>query len=169
MDMANFDAEARYAQLGERVDNQGSRITHLEATVTRGFSEVAEQIRTLGNDFRSTNKTPWPVIWSAIGVCFAVFFSLGGALFWPIRNGLEENREEIRQVARSSVSVAAFQAFEKNYELNRSLFRTDYKGDLSELRTSIRDIQGTSVTRQEFDRLQAYIDFQLRQLQSKAP
>ena len=153
-----FDAEARYAQLGERVDNQGSRITHLEATVTRGFSEVGEQIRQVGNDFRNNSRTPWPVIWSAIGVCFAVFFSLGGALFWPIRAGLEENRSEIRRVANESLSVAAFDAFAKNYELNRQLFREAYKADIQDLREAISRVQENSVSRRELEALLRSLD-----------
>jgi len=157
-----FDAEARYAQLGERVDNQGSRITHLEATVTRGFSDVAQQIAALGTDLRNTSKTPWPIIWSAIGVCFTVFFSLAGAFFWPVRTGMDENRLEIRRVANESLSVAAFESFMKSYELNRQLFRTDYKADLQDTREQIARVRDDMVSRRELEALLRSLDSQIQ-------
>ena len=39
----SFDPDAKYAQLGERVDNQVSRITNLETVVSRGFDAVASR------------------------------------------------------------------------------------------------------------------------------
>lgn len=167
-DLANhsFDAEAVTARLTERVENQGARINALAVDMARGFSEVNKHLNDLSRDFQSGNKTQWPVIWSAMGVCFMILFGIGGALYWPVREGVTEMKLDLREltkaaalqiaeVQKSSLSQTAFQDFRATYENNRIVARTEYidkfsavnarldqaatKGEIEDLMILIRD------------------------------
>ncbi|WP_275790584.1 hypothetical protein [Pararhizobium gei] len=167
--MANgtFDPEAKYAQLGERVDNQGSRISNLETVVSRGFAEVGSQIRGLSDEFRGGQKTQWPVIWSALGVCFAVFLGIGGALYYPVRETMAETKADIRLITERALSVAAFQDFKSTYENNRVVSRNEYIDKFGAVNIAIGKINEQMVPRAELERAWTSEDQQRAQMQKQ--
>lgn len=127
--MANgngFDPLAQYARLSERVENQGKDIIDLRSNMNSGFQGVHASLNALSNEFRNNTKTPWPVIWSAIGVCFAVLVGIGGALYYPVRETMAETKADLRLLGDRSVSVNSFQDFRNTYESNRQISRNEY-------------------------------------------
>lgn len=102
MEGSAFDPEARVARIAERVDNQGARITHLETVVSKGFSDLQQtfgkQLSDLSAEMRTRDRTPWGVIWPALGVMFAILFGVGGALYYPVRETMGELKAEIRRL-----------------------------------------------------------------------
>lgn len=83
-----FDPIAQYARLSERVENQGKDIIDLRSNMNTGFSNVQAALTSLTNELRGSTKTQWPVIWSAIGVCFVVITAIGGLAYAPITSGM---------------------------------------------------------------------------------
>jgi hypothetical protein len=166
-DMANghFDPEAKYAQLGERVENQGARIGQLETVVSRGFADVGAQIRGLSDEYRGGQKTQWQVIWPALGVCFAVFFGVGGALYYPVRESMAETKNDIRSMAEKSLSVAAFQDFRSTYENNRVVSRNEYIDKFNNMNARMDTILKDQVPRAELERAWSAQDQQRDNLQ----
>ena len=123
----SFDAEARIARIAERVDNQGIRITHLEAVVQKGFSDIqtqfGRQFADLSNELRAKDRTPWGVIWSAMGVCFAVLVGIGGALYYPVREAMVELRVELKEQRREFVLQTNKVQEDRVIDLQRQLDR----------------------------------------------
>lgn len=124
MDASAFDPEARVARIAERVDNQGNRITHLETVVSKGFSDMqatfGKQLSDLSAEIRTRDRTPWNVIWPAMGVMFAILFGIGGALYYPVRETMTELKEEIRRVeglsTRTTETLLVKELFEVKIE-----------------------------------------------------
>ncbi len=159
---SQYDPEARVARLAERVDNQGVRINHLEAVVTKGFSDMNAQFSTQMSAFttemRNRDRTPWGVIFTAIGVMFAVLFGIGGALYYPVRETMAETKMDMRALARDSMSVAAFQDFKATYENNRIVSRTEYIDKFSQINAAMKTILEDQVPRKELERQWAMQD-----------
>lgn len=103
---STYELDARYARLGERVDNLSSRQTNLEAEMRRGFTEVSAQLASLGKDFQNSAKTPWPVIVSAIGVSFAIIAGLGAQALGPLNAGQARTEAALAQLASTTVPRA---------------------------------------------------------------
>lgn len=107
--MANgmaFDPEARYAALDERVTNIGTRVTALDTRVTEGFQAMSAQFGALASEIRTGQKTPWGVIWSAIGVFITFVVVIGGLAYWPIRESttrLEDAQIKLTETVRLTV------------------------------------------------------------------
>jgi hypothetical protein len=85
-----FDPEAKYAQLGERVDNQGRRINDLESKMDRGFTLIGSQITSLADDMRKSGRTEWPVITGFAAVTITILGGLGFLALQPIKDNLAE-------------------------------------------------------------------------------
>lgn len=157
-----YDPEARVARLAERVDNQGARITNLEVAVNKGFSDMSssfgKQLNDMSTEMRNRDRTPWGVIFTAIGVMFAVLFGIGGALYYPVRETMSETKMDIRQVKADALSVAAFQDFRSTYENNRIVSRNDYIDRFNQVEESIKTIVGDQVPRKELERQWAMQD-----------
>ena len=83
-----FDPIAQYARLSERVENQGKDIIDLRSNMNTGFQNLQAALASLTNELRGSTKTQWPVIWSAIGVCFVVITAIGGLAYAPITTGM---------------------------------------------------------------------------------
>lgn len=83
-----FDPVASWAKLSERVENQGKDIVDLRSNMNSGFQSINSNLAALSNELRATGKTPWPVIWSAIGVSFAIIVAIGGLAYAPISTGM---------------------------------------------------------------------------------
>lgn len=148
-----YDPEARVARLAERVDNQGVRINHLEAVVTKGFSDmnsqVSAQFNALTTEMRTRDRTPWSVIWPAMGVMFAILFGIGGALYYPVRETMSETKMDIRQLKVDTLSVAAFQDFRASYEANRTNSRNEYIDKFSQLTGRLEKLDDRTAKKDE--------------------
>lgn len=157
-----FDPEARVARLAERVDGQGARITNLEVAVNKGFSDMnasfGKQFSDMSMEMRNRDRTPWGVIFTAIGVKFAVLFGIGGALYYPVKETMSETKMDIRQVKADAMSVAAFQDFKATYENNRIVSRNEYIDKFGQINTAIRDLNEDMVPRKELERQWAMQD-----------
>lgn len=166
-----FDPEARVARIAERVDNQGLRITHLETVVAKGFSDIqtnfGKQFNDLSAELRAKDRTPWNVIWPAMGVMFAILFGIGGAMYYPIRENMFETKMQIRELARDSVSVAAFQDFRATYDNNRVVSRNEYIDKFNQMATAIKDIRDEQVPRKELERTWQLHDQSIAFMQSQ--
>lgn len=138
------DTESKYAQLGERVSNLSIRQHDLEAEMRRGFGELSQAVNVLSNELRGTSRTQWPVIWSAVGVCFAVITAIGSLAFIPVRGDISRIdgnivalTNAIKEVDDKSVSQSQFTEFKNTYENNRVLTRTDYNDRFKSIEASI--------------------------------
>jgi len=164
-----FDPEARVARLAERVDNQGLRITHLETVVTKGFSDMQQtfgkQFNDMSAELRSKDRTPWGVIWSAMGVCAVIIFGIGGALYYPVREAMTESKAEIRALQVNALSVAAFQDFRAAYENNRIVTRAEYLDRFNQVGISVKEVRDQQVPRKELERTWQLYDQQVINLQ----
>lgn len=157
--MANgFDPEAKYAQLGERVDNQSRQIGELDTRMKQGFSEVASQIRSLADDIRGGSKTQWPII---IGFCSVTITVLGGLGFMalqPIKDNIATIREDERlsraETKDSLASVVAAMVTQKEMEWRTARGQEDRQ----RTEAAIKDIRDSLVPRAEHERVWANYD-----------
>lgn len=151
-----FDPEARVARIAERVDNQGLRITHLETVVAKGFSDIqtnfGKQFNDLSAELRAKDRTPWNVIWPAMGVMFAILFGIGGALYYPVRETMAEIKADIRSIKSDALSVAAFQDFKATYENNRLVSRNENIDKFNQMALSIKEVRDDQVPRKELEK-----------------
>lgn len=91
-----FDPIANYARLSERVEGQGRDIVDLRSNMNTGFQNIQGAILSLTNELRGSTKTQWPVIWSAIGVSFAILVAVGSQAISPIRDSVDEQKVEMK-------------------------------------------------------------------------
>lgn len=153
--MANdkFDPIASHARLWERVENQSKDIIDLRSNMNTGFNNVQAGLASLTSELRGSQKTQWPVIWSAIGVCFAVLGGLGAAIYLPQREDIIEVKSNVRENAGQALSVAAFQDFKATYENNRIVSRNENIDKFGQINERIKTMDAVIVPRQEQERV----------------
>ncbi|MEI4482249.1 MULTISPECIES: hypothetical protein [unclassified Phyllobacterium] len=189
-----FDPMAQYARLSERVENQGKDIVDLRSNMNTGFqsvnasigtisNELRASIGTLSNELRANSETPWPVIWTAAGVCFVILSAIMTFVYGTLNK--EQSRldsaiiksTEITQMAitklsdavqtsvsditKNSVPLAAFQDFRSSYENNRIVSRQENIDKFGSMRTDIDKIKDDQVPRKEHERVWQSYDAQL--------
>ncbi len=162
---SGFDPMAQYARLSERVENQGKDIVDLRSNMNTGFQTVNASIATLSNELRGNSKTQWPVIWSAIGVCFTVLGGIGWMAYAPVREAQAQLKVEIRDVsadASSAISTLANQIVTQK-ELEWRTARA--AEDRQRTENSIKDIRADQVPRAEHQRVWMGYDNQIANLQ----
>lgn len=106
-DMANgagFDPLSSWARLSERVENQGKDIVDLRSNMNSGFQGVNTAINALSNELRSNSRTPWPVIWSAIGVSFAILGYVGSQALSPIKEAVSITQSDLRLISERMIT-----------------------------------------------------------------
>jgi len=97
-----FDPMASWARLSERVENQGKDIIDLRSNMNTGFQGVNANLAALSNELRSSGKTQWPVIWSAIGVGVVILSGLGFMALQPIKDNTARLEEAVIRISESS-------------------------------------------------------------------
>lgn len=163
----NFDPLASYARLSERVENQGKDLIDIRSNMNTGFQTVNSAIGTLSNELRSNSKTQWPVIWAAAGVCFTIL-ATGGAFFYnSLSKGQDRIDGAITEIAKNSVSIAAFQDFRATYDNNRVVSRNDYLDKFNNFSTLLETIRKDQVPRAEHERVWQSEDQQRAQMQKQ--
>lgn len=135
-DMTNghFDPQARYAALDERVTNLRTSFVNLEGEMRSGFAGLNSHLTSLSNELRSSEKTPWPVIWAAAGVAFSVLMGIGGALYLPVSNNLSEIKADMKDlrsgtVPREELEARAARGAEDRARMERAI--ADIRADLT--------------------------------------
>lgn len=163
-----MDGDSRYAQLGERVSNLSTRQHDLETEMRRGFGELSQAVNLLSNELRGSSRTQWPVIWSAVGVCFVVIAAIGGLAYSPvlgsinrIDSGQAAIMEALTDLKDKTVTLSTFSEFKNTYENNRIISRQDYTDRFNSIQTELKD----TVPRAEHQRVwtsydQRFIDQQ---------
>lgn len=155
--MANngqFDPVASWAKLSERVENQGKDIVDLRSNMNSGFQSINANLATLSNELRAGGKTQWPVIWSAIGVSFAIIVAIGGLAYAPVTSGMARVESSI-----GSLSERMITRQEMDWRQARS------QEDRLRAEASITDLRSHQVPRGELDRVFESYDSQLRDKQ----
>jgi len=104
-------------------------------------------------------RTAWlvkdavPVIWSAIGVSFAIIIAVGSQSLSPLKEAVSEAKDDIRVNAASALSVAAFTDFKNTYENNRIVSRNESIDKFGQTTGRIDKIEERLVPRAELDRV----------------
>lgn len=140
--MANngqFDPVASWAKLSERVENQGKDIVDLRSNMNSGFQSINANLTALSNELRAGGKTQWPVIWSAIGVSFAIIVAIGGLAYAPITAATGRLESALaamseRMITREELEWRSARAAE----------------DRGRQETAISDLRANTVTRPEW-------------------
>ncbi len=147
------DVNARVGILSQRTANLETGFLEMRKEFSSQISTVNASIGALANELRGNSRVQWPVIWSAIGVCFAVMMGIGGALYLPVRESINEAKADIRSTSASALSVAAFQDFRAQYENNRVVSRTENIDKFGQVNTALGKLNDQMVPRAELERV----------------
>lgn len=107
-----FDAETKFAAMDERVSNLGRQVITLEHSTREGFAAIGARMETqsrettaalsaIQREITSGSKTPWPVIWSAMGVCVGILGLIGALVYTPIRDDATELKAAIIDIRKA--------------------------------------------------------------------
>ncbi|MBD8651463.1 hypothetical protein IFT66_10275 [Rhizobium sp. CFBP 13726] len=158
MPNGGFDPEAKYAQLGERVDNQSRQIAQVDSRMTQGFSEIASQIRGLVDDIRGGSKTQWPVLISLCAVSVSILGGLGYLALQPIKDNITQIREDAKGQA-SGTSSALSTIVDKMVTQKEMEWRTARSAeDRARMEGSLKEVRDAQVPREELTRIWANYD-----------
>ena len=135
---SQFDGAAHWARLAERVDNQGRDIVDLRSNMNTGFRNMESALNAISSDLRNGSKTQWPVIWSAIGVSFAIILAVGSQSLLPLRDAVSDLKADNEKfITRSEIDWRAERVTQ----------------DILRIAGEIEDVRKNSVMRAEFDDL----------------
>ena len=96
----SLDAESKYAALDDRVLGVVRHVRGLEHTMRENFGALAVRLDRLSTEMSAGQKTQWPVVWAAMGVCVSILGLIGGILYYPIRSELAETKATIVEVRK---------------------------------------------------------------------
>lgn len=134
-----FDAQQQWGRLSERVENQGRDIVDLRSNMNTGFRNMESAINALSSELRGSSKTQWPVIWSAIGVSFAILIAVGSQSIAPLRSDITDLKAS---------NAAAAEKMVTREELDWRASRGTEDRERNNL--AIADLREASVTRNEW-------------------
>lgn len=134
-----FDPVASYARLSERVEGQGRDIADLRSNMNTGFRNVEGSLKHLADTVAGGTKTQWPVIWSAIGVSFAIIVAIGGLAYAPVNRAIDRVETTVGTLSDKIVTRQEMDWRQARSQEDRS--RTD---------TAIVELRNSSVTRNEW-------------------
>lgn len=154
---SEFDVEARYASLDERVRNQGAQIAGLEQEMRRSFSALSTGLDAINAKLADTSKPQW----QALGVMLTAIVVVGTLAYWPIREAQSRIEATVADQARlinerfgSVVTLQQFAEFRSTYENNRALTRVDMNARFEKLERGLE----TVVPREEHERVWIGLD-----------
>jgi hypothetical protein len=134
-----FDPLPQWARLSERVENQGKDIVDLRSNMNSGFQSLNANVNALSNEIRNNSRTPWPVIWTAIGVCFAILAGVTTFFYGTLAKGQDRLDVAITRIAEGTVTQ------------QEMLWRTTRgQEDRSRIEAALVDIRSSAVTRNEW-------------------
>lgn len=146
----SFDPMASWARLSERVENQGKDIVDLRSNMNSGFQGVNTNIASLSNELRSSGKTQWPVIWSAIGVGIVILSGLGFMALQPIKDNTARLEEAVIRVSDSA--QLSIKGVTDNMVTQKEMEWRTQRGAEDRKRSddALTDLRSMSVTRNEW-------------------
>lgn len=153
-----FDPLASYARLSERVENQGRDIVDLRSNMNTGFRNIEGAVNALATELRGSSKTQWPVIWSAVGVSFAILVAVGSQSLSP----LKENLAKVES-AQAGLPMAYVSRTEMDWRTQRS------QEDRARMDGNIMDIRANLVPRTEFEAFKVDMQRQIDRIEHKTP
>jgi hypothetical protein len=163
----SFDPMASWARLSERVENQGKDIIDLRSNMNSGFQGVNTNIASLSNELRSSGKTQWPVIWSAIGVGIVILSGLGFMALQPIKDNNSRLDAAIVRLAETT-QLALTKITESMVTQQEMEWRTARGAeDRKRADDAIADLRLSQVPRQELERVWQSDDQQKASLQKQ--
>lgn len=156
-----FDPVASWAKLSERVENQGKDIVDLRSNMNSGFQSINSNLAALSNELRATGKTPWPVIWSALGVSVAIIVAIGGLAYAPITAGMGRVETSIDNLGGRLDTLAerTITRQEMDWRQARS------QEDRLRMESSIVDLRSNQIPRAEHERVWQNYDQQMQDKQ----
>jgi hypothetical protein len=142
----NFDPQARYAALDERVTNLRTSFVNLEGEMRSGFTSINSNIASLSNELRGNSRTQWPVIWSAIGVSFAVLAAVGALAYRPVLSNQDRLEAAlVRQMdTMTELGKATVSRQEMDWRSSRGI------EDRNRTDAAIGDLRDNTITRLEY-------------------
>ncbi|MDM9643894.1 hypothetical protein [Rhizobium sp. S163] len=154
----HFDPETKYVQLGERVENQATRIADLDLRMRQGFTDIGSQIRGLSDDVRGGSKTQWPLIIGFSSITVSVLAGLGFLALQPIKDNISQIREDAKaQIASTALAIST--VVDKMVTQKEMEWRTARGAeDRSRMEGSVKEVRDAQVPREELDRVWASYD-----------
>lgn len=147
---AIFDAQARYAALDERVTNLRTSMVNLEGEMRSGFTTLNSHLSSISTEMRAGQKTAWPVIWSAIGVSFAILVAVGSQALSPVRETVSDVKEQIgKMITREELDARSARSAE----------------DRARIEAALIDLRTTMVTRNEWMERNGSRDHQIESIE----
>lgn len=137
-----FDAMAQYARLSERVENQGKDIVDMRSNMNSGFQAVNSSITALASELRGNSRTPWAIIWSAIGVSFGIIAMLGSQQLSPIKDDIADLKSGMMSFSERMVTQAEMQ-----WRTQRGV------EDRQRVETAVANLRDEQVPRKEMERV----------------
>lgn len=151
-----FDPLSSYARLSERVENQGKDILDMRSNMNSGFQAVNASISALASELRGNSRTPWAIIWTAIGVSFAIMAALGSQQLSPIKEDINDLNTSMRTIVDKMVTQQEMQWRTQRGQEDRQ--RTD---------GAIAILKDEQVPRKELERVWAATDRQIADLRDE--
>ncbi|MBB3965968.1 hypothetical protein [Rhizobium metallidurans] len=154
----HFDPETKYVQLGERVENQATRIADLDMRMRQSFTDIASQIRGLSDDVRGGAKTQWPIIIGFCTVSITILGGLGYLALQPIKDNIAQIRDDAK-VQGSSTATALATVVDKMVTNKELEWRTGRSAeDRARTDANVKELRDAQVPRAELDRVFAAYD-----------
>lgn len=143
---SGFDPAASWGRLSERVEHQGRDLIDLRSNMNTGFQNLQHTLSGLANEFRGSSRTQWPIIWSAIGVCFTMFAAVGTLAYWPVLDNQDRLEAALMRLS-DTVGVVSEKSLSRD-EANWRGART--AEDRARTEAALTDLRNSTVTRLEW-------------------
>lgn len=137
----NFDPQARYAALDERVTNLRTSFVNLEGEMRSGFATINSHLSSVSNELRASTKTQWPVIWMAAAVVVAILGGVGTILYTPVKSDVAKLQDN--SITRSEWDDNMARGAENRQRLENALMKLAEnaigRNELTQMVTEYRD------------------------------
>lgn len=142
----------------KRSFNTPAHIAALETRVSgleRGVQSVAESVQALSVKFDQRSTTPWPVIWSAAGVCLAFLTTVGALAYSPVMSNVARLDLQIEALKGSYLSRAESDARLQSEIGRREAALATIRENNTRQDIEIARLRDNQVTRSEHERIWA--------------
>lgn len=161
----HWDPQARYLQLDERVTNLRGSVTHLEQKVDSGFTALGNQLAAMSAEFRTGQKTQWPVIISLLSLIVVALLGFGGAIgllsLNPVKERVMEASADVKNLASAINELV--QTLPEGFVTRRETEALRTRGAEDRVRTeaAVADLRTGTVSRAEWSERSAAVNASL--------